>query len=172
MAKAWAKFPYPDKSFHYTAATLKKSWDRLHKGDAEPFPKNDDVVEAWIAFHAGDFQKAAQLGIEAGDDGITVANKAQAIYANYLEERREAQARTLRGSRAARREAAGQAAEERQRLLLAGVRARPVRAGHLGGQGPGAGHRRQGEGRAGGHDQARAEARRRAHRARARITRR
>jgi tetratricopeptide (TPR) repeat protein len=86
MAKAWAKFPYPDKSFHYTAASLKKAWDRLHKGDAESFPKNDDVVEAWIAFHAGDFQKAAQLGIEAGDDGITVANKAQAIYANYLED--------------------------------------------------------------------------------------
>ncbi len=86
MAKAWAKFPYPDKSFHYTAASLKKAWDRLHKGDAEPLPKNDDVVEAWIAFHAGDFQKAAQLGIEAGDDGINVANKAQAIYANYLED--------------------------------------------------------------------------------------
>ena len=86
MAKAWAKFPYPDKSFHYTAASLKKAWDRLHKGDAEPFPKNEAVVEAWIAFHAGDFQKAAQLGLDAGDDGITVANKAQAIYANYLEE--------------------------------------------------------------------------------------
>jgi tetratricopeptide (TPR) repeat protein len=86
MAKAWAKFPYPDKSFHYTAASLKKAWDRLHKGDAEPFPKNEGVVEAWIAFHAGDFQKATQLGIEAGDDGVTVACKAQAIYANYLEE--------------------------------------------------------------------------------------
>ena len=86
MAKAWAKFPYPDKSFHYTAASLKKAWDRLHKGDAEPFPKNDGVVEAWIAFHAGDFQKAVQLGTEAGDDGVTVACKAQAIYANYLEE--------------------------------------------------------------------------------------
>ena len=86
MAKAWAKFPFPDKSFQYTAATLKKSWDRLHRGDAEPFPRNDDVVEAWIAFHAGDFQKAAELGGKAGDDGVTVANKAQSIYANYLEE--------------------------------------------------------------------------------------
>ena len=86
MAKAWAKFPYPDKAFQYTAATLKKSWDRLHRGDVEPFPKKEDVVEAWIAFHAGDYQKAAELGIAAGDDGISVANKAQAIYANYLEE--------------------------------------------------------------------------------------
>jgi tetratricopeptide (TPR) repeat protein len=86
MAKAWAKFPYPDKSFHYTAATLKKSWDRLHKGDAEPFPKSDEEIEAWIAFHAGDFQKAAELGAKAADEGVSVANKAQAIYANYLEE--------------------------------------------------------------------------------------
>lgn len=86
MAKAWAKFPYPDKSFQYTAATLKKSWDRLHRGDAEPFPKNGDAVEAWIAFHAGEFHKAMQLGLDSGEDGITVANKAQAIYTNYLEE--------------------------------------------------------------------------------------
>jgi tetratricopeptide (TPR) repeat protein len=86
MAKAWAKFPYADKKYQYTAATLKKAWDRLHKGDTEPFPKDDAVVEAWIAFHAGDFQQAAELGVKAGGDGITVANKAAAIYANYLEE--------------------------------------------------------------------------------------
>lgn len=86
MAKAWAKFPYADKKYQYTAATLKKAWDRLHKGDTEPFPKDEAVVEAWIAFHAGDFQKAAELGVKAGSDGITVANKAAAIYANYLEE--------------------------------------------------------------------------------------
>ena len=86
MAKAWAKFPYSDKKYQYTAATLKKVWDRLHKGDAEPFPKSDALVEAWFAFHAGEFQKAAELGLKAGADGTNVANKAQAIYANYLEE--------------------------------------------------------------------------------------
>jgi hypothetical protein len=86
MAKGWAKFPYADKKYQYTAATLKKAWDRLHKGDAEPFPKDDAVVEAWLAFHAGDFQKAAELGVKAGGAGITAANKATAIYANYLEE--------------------------------------------------------------------------------------
>jgi hypothetical protein len=86
MAKAWAKFPYPDKKFSYTAATLKKAWDGLHKGDAEPWPKQDAVIEAWIAFHAGEFQKANDLGIKAAGAGTTVANKAQAIYANYLEE--------------------------------------------------------------------------------------
>ncbi len=85
MAKAWAKFPRPDKKFQHTPATLKKSWDRLHKGDAEPFPKNDAVIDAWIAFHAGEFQAAVELGAKAGNDGVNVANKAQAIYANYLE---------------------------------------------------------------------------------------
>jgi tetratricopeptide (TPR) repeat protein len=44
------------------------------------------VIEAWIAFHAGDFQKATELGLKAGQEGVNVANKAQAIYANYLEE--------------------------------------------------------------------------------------
>jgi hypothetical protein len=86
MAKSWAKFPYADKKYVYTAATLKKAWDDLHRGDCEPFPKDAAVVEAWIAFHAGDFQKAAELGLKAGGAGITAANKATAIYANYLEE--------------------------------------------------------------------------------------
>ena len=85
MAKTWAKFPHADKKFQHTPATLKKSWDRLHRGDAEPFPKNDAVIDAWIAFHAGDFHTAAELGAKAGADGVNVANKAQAIYANYLE---------------------------------------------------------------------------------------
>lgn len=86
MAKGWARFPYPDKKFHYSAATLKKAWPRLHQGDAEPWPKEAAAVEAWIAFHAGDFQHAAHLGLAAGSAGITVANKASAIHANYLEE--------------------------------------------------------------------------------------
>lgn len=86
MAKTWAKFPYADKKYVYTAATLKKAWDRLHRGDCEPFPRDAAVVDAWIAFHAGDFQKAAEAGLKAGGAGITVANKATSIYANYLEE--------------------------------------------------------------------------------------
>ncbi len=85
MAKGWTKFPHAEKKFEYTRASLKKSWDRLHKGDAEPFPKSDAVVDAWIAFHAGDFQAATELGAKAGVDGVNVANKSQAIYANYLE---------------------------------------------------------------------------------------
>jgi len=84
MAK-WTAFPYDSTEYRHDAAALKKLWARLHAGDAEPWPKDDKVVEAWALFHAGDFQKAFDAGIKAGAAGITVANKAQAIYANYLE---------------------------------------------------------------------------------------
>ena len=84
MAK-WTAFPHPDKAYAYTDATLKKHWERLHKGDCEPFPKDAKVVEAWIAYHAGDFEKARDLGLKAGLAGYNAANKATCIYANYLE---------------------------------------------------------------------------------------
>jgi len=84
MAK-WTAFPYDADDYTYDAAALKKNWARLHAGDAEPFPKDEKVLAAWALFHAGDFQKATEAGLKAGGAGITVANKAQAIYANYLE---------------------------------------------------------------------------------------
>jgi hypothetical protein len=84
MAK-WTAFPHDKSDYTYDAAALKKKWARLHAGDAEPLPKDDKVLAAWALFHAGEFQKACEAGLKAGGDGITVANKAQAIYANYLE---------------------------------------------------------------------------------------
>jgi tetratricopeptide (TPR) repeat protein len=84
MAK-WTAFPYDAAEYSFDAASLKKKWARLHAGDAEPLPKDDPVLAAWALFHAGEFQKATEAGLKAGGAGITVANKAQAIYANYLE---------------------------------------------------------------------------------------
>jgi tetratricopeptide (TPR) repeat protein len=84
MAK-WTAFPYDNSDYVYDAAALKKNWSRLHAGDAEPLPKDEKVAAAWALFHAGEFQKATEAGLKAGGTGITVANKAQAIYANYLE---------------------------------------------------------------------------------------
>jgi len=84
MAK-WTAFPHDNADYVYDAAALKKKWARLHAGDAEPFPKDEKVLAAWALFHAGEFQKACEAGLKAGGAGITVANKAQAIYANYLE---------------------------------------------------------------------------------------
>ena len=84
MAK-WTAFPYDGNAYRHDAAALKKQWARLHAGDAEPWPKDEAVQAAWALFHAGDFQKAFDAGLKAGGAGITVANKAQCIYANYLE---------------------------------------------------------------------------------------
>ena len=84
MAK-WTAFPHDAADYRHDAAALKKHWTRLHAGDAEPLPTDAKVLAAWALFHAGEFQKAAEAGLKAGGAGITVANKAQAIYANYLE---------------------------------------------------------------------------------------
>jgi tetratricopeptide (TPR) repeat protein len=84
MAK-WTAFPYDAADYTYDAAGLKRHWARLHKGDAEPFPKDAAVLAAWALFHAGEFRKAVDAGLKAGDAGLVVANKAQSIYANYLE---------------------------------------------------------------------------------------
>ena len=84
MAK-WTAFPHDAAAFTYDAATLKKHWPRLHAGDAEPLPTDPKVLAAWALFHAGEFQKSVEAGLKAGGAGITVANKAQAIYATYLE---------------------------------------------------------------------------------------
>ncbi|KQO23988.1 hypothetical protein ASF11_22325 [Acidovorax sp. Leaf76] len=85
MAK-WTSFPHAGE-YTFDAASIKKQWARLHNGDAEPVPKEPAVLQAWALFHSGDFEKAAAAGIAAGGAGITVANKATAIYANYLEQK-------------------------------------------------------------------------------------
>ena len=87
MAKpAWKKFPHANKAFVFAGAALKKNWDRLHRGDQEPFPDDPAVQEAWRLYHQGEFQKAFEAGLAAGVDGYNAANKAAMIYANYLEE--------------------------------------------------------------------------------------
>ena len=85
MARQWTKFPHPDKAYAYDGAALKKQWDRLHRGDGEPFSKDVAVLDAWRHYHAGEFQQAVEAGIAAGGAGINAAVKAQSIYANYLE---------------------------------------------------------------------------------------
>jgi hypothetical protein len=101
MAKAkWHPFPYPDKAYTYAGEALKKNWDRLHRGDCEPFPKDPRVQEAWRAYHRGAFGEAVALGLEAGGAGITVANKARSIYANSLEKKEAARLALLEESMA------------------------------------------------------------------------
>jgi tetratricopeptide (TPR) repeat protein len=86
MAKTgWARFPYADKAYLYEGAALKRQWDRLHRGDCEPFPKGEALQDAWRRYHAGEFEKAADAGVALGVEGDNVANKATTIHATYLE---------------------------------------------------------------------------------------
>lgn len=92
---ARSKFPYPDPAFQYSAASLRKAWPRLHAGDAEPWPPSAAVVNAWIAFHAGEFESAERQGLDTGPPGYAVANKAVCIHAVYLEQSRSDKRRRL-----------------------------------------------------------------------------
>jgi tetratricopeptide (TPR) repeat protein len=96
MAKKWAAFPHPDKSFVHDASGLKKCWARLHRGDCEPWPKEPGVVEAWRHYHAGEFAEAVDAGRKAGGAGINAAVKAQMIYANHLEKSEKAKLALLK----------------------------------------------------------------------------
>jgi len=95
---SWTAFPFDAAPYRHDAAPLETLWPRLHAGDVEPWPDDARVVAAWCAFHAGDFEAATQQGLSAqaagAKGGLTVANKAQALYATYLEDHEDTR-RTL-----------------------------------------------------------------------------
>ena len=80
----WTAFPHSG-DYPFDASRVKKCWSQLHAGDLEPLPQEPEVLAAWVLFHGGEFQKAAEAGLQAGPAGITVANKATCVYAHYLE---------------------------------------------------------------------------------------
>ncbi|MYM83268.1 hypothetical protein GTP44_15040 [Duganella sp. FT50W] len=82
---AWTAFPYADPAYRYTPETLQAAWPQLHGGDRETFPTHPVLLQAWIAFHAGEFERAARLGLDVGVNGYAVAHKAICMYTNYLE---------------------------------------------------------------------------------------
>jgi tetratricopeptide (TPR) repeat protein len=82
----WSPFISPD-AVPFDVVSLQANWPRLHRCDAEPMPEDGDVLQAWVLFHNGDFQQAAEAGLKAGTDGVTVANKATSVYARFLEKR-------------------------------------------------------------------------------------
>ena len=86
----WKAFAHAAPQYRYTPEALQANWARLHAGDAEPLPGGARVLAAWALFHAGEFEAALRAGLAAGGAGITVANKAQAVYASHLEESEKA----------------------------------------------------------------------------------
>jgi len=111
----WIQFPYKMEPAGLAGRALEKAWERLHRGDREPWPDAARVaavhahsaaarkllaapledgalaarlVEAWRAFHRGDFGAAWSAGQELGALGAVVAGKAAGVYVTYLEERK------------------------------------------------------------------------------------
>ncbi|OYQ39006.1 hypothetical protein CHU94_16450 [Rhodoferax sp. TH121] len=80
----WTAFPYAEQHA-FDAAGVRTQWAVLHRGDQEPLPTDPRVLEAWVLYHRGEFQAAAQAGDALGATGAVVANKARLIYADYLE---------------------------------------------------------------------------------------
>lgn len=102
----WNPFPHASPAYVYAGAKLKKNWERLHRGDREPFPDDAWIAamssrhpalkpkganaatvlqDAWRAYHRGDFRQAVELADLLGLLGSGVASKAANIYASYLE---------------------------------------------------------------------------------------
>jgi hypothetical protein len=90
----WTPFPSAGHD-RWDAERLQPAWHRLHRGDAEPWPDEPAVLQAWVLFHNGEFQRAAEAGLAVGDSGVNVANKATCIYANYVEQREQARQNLL-----------------------------------------------------------------------------
>jgi len=97
------RFPYDQKPYSYGGDELHRAWGRLHAGDKEPFPDAavvesvsgkgnraaalaSQLQQAWRVYHRGDFNEAIALGSKLGPLGATIANKAAAVAATYLEE--------------------------------------------------------------------------------------
>ncbi len=85
----WTAFPHAG-DYPFDAERVAREWDRLHAGDAEPLPQDPAVLHAWTLCHRGEFEAAAEAGLAAGGDGVTVANKAMTVQATYLETREQA----------------------------------------------------------------------------------
>jgi tetratricopeptide (TPR) repeat protein len=103
--------PISNGVFRYSRDALEEKWERLHRGDREPFPDArriarlarsrpglaalldaeggaaalaEHVLEAWREFHAGNFKHAIELGGKLGPLGAAAASKAAAIQASAM----------------------------------------------------------------------------------------
>lgn len=86
MPTKWTLFPYAGE-YSFDADSVRRHWKRLHAGDLEPLPEDERLLDGWAMFHNGEFQRAMDAGLKVGLSGLTLANKACAIYATYLEQK-------------------------------------------------------------------------------------
>ena len=87
----WTQLP-EDFKFDYSLQQLQEVWEQVHAGDQEIFPldyEGDEELlnkqaQAWLHYHNGDFQKAAQIAHDLGEDGSVILAKSIAAYCDYL----------------------------------------------------------------------------------------
>jgi len=82
----WTAFSHSG-DYPFDASRVRKEWRRLHAGDLEPLPEDETLLAAWALYHAGEFERATEAGLQVGPAGTNVANKATSVYAHYLEPR-------------------------------------------------------------------------------------
>ena len=87
----WESLP-EDYTFDYDQSQLAEIWETLHIGDQYEYPLNyegDEEIlqaqaDAWLHYHNGDFQKAAEIGLDLDEHGSVVLAKSVAAYCDYL----------------------------------------------------------------------------------------
>jgi len=87
-SEPWTRMSHPDVP-RFDAPSVLAQWRRLHagQGDFDP-PESGTLLEGWAHYHSGDFEGAAAIGLQhGGREGLALANRSMAIYANYLEPR-------------------------------------------------------------------------------------
>ena len=110
MAK-WNRFTQNSTDYSYDGEQLLDAWADLHHGDCVEFPDADWVEQvldsapdaapgsfdgdfsalaeiiqdAWRCFHSGDFEGAVSKSEQCGQLAHAAANKAEGIYATYLQ---------------------------------------------------------------------------------------
>lgn len=111
LMSKWNSFPHNNDDFSYEGDLLLDSWPNLHLGDCVAFPDAgwveqalneapnaapedfdgdfaalaNTMQDAWRCFHSGDFHGAVNYSEQCGQLAHAAANKAEGIYATYLE---------------------------------------------------------------------------------------
>ena len=82
----WQSSPLDASDLDLSGDNLRRQWDRMHRGNREPFPADERLQEAWRQYHLGNFALAADLGVAVGGAGAVPAAFATTIYAQYVEQ--------------------------------------------------------------------------------------
>jgi tetratricopeptide (TPR) repeat protein len=62
---------------------LKNRWQDLHQADLAQMPSGD-LLDAWLAFHNGQFAEAAKMGRGLGVKGLSVLLRSVVAYTDYV----------------------------------------------------------------------------------------